>query len=451
MDKVTCEFTITEAASEIAKGELTAVQLVESCLERINEQEDKIKAWSLVDREGATETAKQLDLELQKGQKRGPLHGIPVGIKDIFYTAGLPTQAGSKFWSDFIPSYDATSVARLKEAGAIILGKTHTTEFAYFSPSPTSNPWNTNHTPGGSSSGSGAGVAAGMCLAALGSQTLGSVLRPAAYNGLVGFKPQYGRISTFGVVPLAWTFNHVGILAHNVEDTTIVFQIIAGHDPKDIRSMDEAVPDCLRNLETTEAPTIGLVKEYFFDYADEEMREHTTSAAEKLQQAGAQIREIRLSSNFPEIMTNGAIIMAVEAAAYHQKMFVEHKSQYAEETIKLIEKGLSTSATEYARSLQVRTEQYSDLKSLFRKVDALLTPGAPGAAPHGLSATGNPIMHGPWTIMGVPTISLPTGLNKNGLPLAVQLAGASFSEAHLLATARWCERALNVSLRPSFV
>ncbi|MFC1953071.1 amidase [Chloroflexota bacterium] len=451
MTKAPCDFTIAEAESMISAGELAAEQLIKSCLERIDAREDEIRAWALVDREGAIEEAKHLDLELSHGQRRGPLHGIPVGIKDIFYTDGLRTQAGSQFWTDFIPSYDATSVTRLKEAGAIILGKTHTTEFAYFHPAPTRNPWNPNHTPGGSSSGSGAGVSAGMCLAALGSQTVGSVLRPAAYNGVVGFKPNYGRISTYGVVPLAWSFDHVGILAQSVEDATAVFQVIAGHDYKDYRSLNEMVPDCINNLESQKAPKIGLVKQYFFDYADTEMREHTLIIIERLRKAGAQIQEIELPSSFPDIMTNGATIMAVEAAAYHKEMFAEHRDQYAVETATLIEKGINTSATEYAKSLQVRKQQYSNVEPLFHDVDALLTPGAPGAAPYGLTATGNPIMQGPWTIMGVPSISLPTGLNKDGLPLAVQLVGSYCTEDRLLTTARWCEQAFNVSLRPPFI
>ncbi|MQY72212.1 MAG: amidase, partial [Dehalococcoidia bacterium] len=213
--------TIAEAASAIASGELTPSQLVNSCLERIDAVDGAIKAWVLVDREGALATARQLDSELARGQRRGALHGIPIGIKDIFYTAGLPTEAGSRAWAGFIPEYDATTVARLKTSGAVVLGKTHTTEFAVMDPAPTRNPWNTEHTPGGSSSGSGAGVATGMCSAALGSQTLGSVLRPAAYNGIVGFKPQHGRISIYGVVPVSPTLDHVGVLARTVKDAAL--------------------------------------------------------------------------------------------------------------------------------------------------------------------------------------------------------------------------------------
>jgi aspartyl-tRNA(Asn)/glutamyl-tRNA(Gln) amidotransferase subunit A len=448
MYKKPCDFSIKEAASAIATGELTVLQLNESCLERIDALEDKIQAWALVDREGALEAARRLDQELRQGKRRGPLHGIPLGIKDIFYTAGLPTEAGSKVLAGFVPSYDATSVANLKQAGAIILGKTRTTEFAFVDPAPTRNPWNTNHTPGGSSSGSGAGVAVGMCLAALGSQTLGSVLRPASYNGIVGFKPNYGRISTYGVVPLSWTIDHVGILARTVEDVALVFQAIAGHDIMDSHSLDEVVPDCLSGLEGSEAPSLGIVRQYFFDNADKEMRSHTESVVECLRQSGAEVKDIELPSSFSDIEANGRAIIAVEAAAYHQDMFKKHKNRYGTSIGEFIQDGLSTSATECVRKLQTRLQQYADVKQILHKVDVLLTPGATGAAPHGLDSTGNPVMQGPWTILGVPSISLPTGLSKDGLPLGIQLVGRPKAEDRLLTVARWCERVLGVRLQP---
>lgn len=443
-----CQLSIAEAASAIASGKLTPSQLVNSCLERIAALEDKLQAWALVDREGALETAQRLDRELERGQRRGPLHGIPVGIKDIFYTAGLLTEAGSKSWAGFIPDYDATTVIKLKEAGAIILGKTHTTQFAYRDPAPTHNPWNTEHTPGGSSSGSGAGVAAGMCLAALGSQTLGSVLRPAAYNGIVGFKPQHGRISTYGVVPLSPILDHVGILARTVTDAALVFQTIAGYDPKDEYSLNEPVPDCLSSLEGQPAPRLGLARDFFYDHADEEMRRHTDETAARLRQAGASIEEIKLPPSFATIIDNAYIILAVQAAAYHKDMFAKHRDEYRPGIRKLIEDGLAVKPSDYTQALKVRLKQIEEAEPILHKVDALLTPGIPGAAPHGLSSTGNAVMQAPWTIMGVPSISLPSGLSQNGLPLAIQLAGPPKAEDRLLAVAGWCQSALKVNLQP---
>lgn len=443
-----CELTIAEASSAIAKGELTSTQLVNSCLERIDVLEEKIKAWALVDREGALKAANRLDRELRQGKGRSPLHGIPLGIKDIFYTAGLRTEAGSPFWSGFVPSYDAATVTRLKEAGAVILGKTHTAQFAYIDPAPTCNPWNTDHTPGGSSSGSGAGVAAGMCLAALGSQTVGSVLRPAAYNGIVGFMPYLGRISTYGVVPVSWTLDHIGILARTVTDTAIVFQTIAGYDPRDLYSLDMPVPDCLKNLEKQKAPRLGLVRKYFFEHADDEMRRHTEEVVERLRRAGARVEEITPPPSFATIRDIGRTIMAVEAATNHLEMFTKHRDEYGPKIKELIEEGLKTSATDYAKALQTRLQQRADMEPLLHQVDALLTPGATSAAPFSLASTGSAAMQGPWSILGVPAISLPTGLNKDSLPLAIQLSAPPKAEDHLLAVARWCEKALDVHLRP---
>ncbi|MDP3880090.1 MAG: amidase [Dehalococcoidales bacterium] len=448
MVRTPCELTVAEAASKISTGELSVLQLVESCLDRIDALEDKIQAWVLLDREGALAASLSLDDELRKGQRRGPLHGIPVGIKDIFYTAGLRTEAGSRSWSGFVPSYDATAVARLKEAGAVVLGKTHTTEFAHQDVAPTRNPWNTSHTPGGSSSGSGAAVAAGMCLAAFGSQTGGSTLRPAAYNGIVGLKPQHGRISAYGVVPLSWTMDHVGILARTVEDCALIFQAVAGYDAKDLYSLNEPVPDCLIGLNSQQKPRLGLVRQHFFDHADEEMRCHTEEVAGRLRQAGAIVEEVTLSPDFAGLHEINRVIMSVESATYHREMFAQRKELYRPRIRKTIEEGLATPATEYARSLQSRLQQRAGVEPLLHQFDALLAPGAPGTAPKDLTITGDPVMQRPWTTIGLPSISLPTGLGQNGLPLAVQLLGAPLAEDRLLAVARWCERTLDVHLSP---
>ena len=440
--------TVTEAASAIASGDLTPSQLIDSCLDRIDSLDEKIKAWARVDREGAISTARKLEQELAKGQQRGALHGIPVGIKDIFYTAGLPTEAGSRAWAGFVPDYDATPVARLKEAGAIVLGKTHTTEFAYFDPAPTRNAWNTEHTPGGSSSGSGAGVAASMCPAALGSQTMGSVLRPAAYNGVVGFKPQFGRISVYGVVPVSPTLDHIGILARTVTDVAPIFQAIAGYDPKDALSLNEPVPDCLTSLEKQSPPRLGLVRSFFYDNAEEEMRRHTDDIADRLRQAGAIIEEAIPPPSFATIIDNARTIMAAETAASHRESFAKHGDKYRDGIRKLIEDGQAIDTAEYEMALQVRLQQCSEMEPVLHQFDALITPGIPGPAPHGLSSTGSPVMQAPWTIMGIPSISLPSGLSQNGLPLAIQLGGQSGAEDRLLAVARWCESVLKVNLQP---
>ncbi len=222
--------SMTEMIARIRRRRLSPVALMESVLARIDSLEPRIQAWVTIDRKAILEEARRTQDEISRGKLRGPLHGIPIGVKDIFYTAGMKTTAGSKIFENFIPSYDSTAVQRLKQAGAIILGKTATTEFAQLDPAPTRNPWNPDHTPGGSSSGSAAAVAVAMCPAALGSQTGGSVLRPAAYCGVVGLKPTYGRISRHGVIACSWTLDHVGILARSVTDAAILLGVLAGHD-----------------------------------------------------------------------------------------------------------------------------------------------------------------------------------------------------------------------------
>lgn len=317
-----------------------------------------------------------------------------------------------------------------------MLGKTHTTEFAHQDTAPTRNPWNINHTPGGSSSGSGAAVAARMCPAALGSQTGGSTLRPAAYNGVVGFKPQHGRISTYGVVPVSWTMDHVGIITRTVEDAALIFQAVANYDPRDLHSLNERVPDCLASLDSQQKPRLGLVRQHFFDHADEEMQHHTNEIAERLHHNGAEVEEVAFPSNFAELHEIYRIIMSVESAAYHQKMFTKFKNQYRPKIRETIESGLLIPATEYAKMLQARLQHLAQVRPLLRQVDALLTPGAPGTAPKDLTTTGNPVMQRPWATIGLPSISLPTGLGQNSLPLAIQLVGAPLAEDRLLSVAR---------------
>jgi aspartyl-tRNA(Asn)/glutamyl-tRNA(Gln) amidotransferase subunit A len=442
------EMSIREASDLMRKRELSPVELVNSCIERVEMLDERLFAWALLAKEEALQMARRLEAELKEGRWRGPLHGIPVGIKDIFYTAGLRTEAGSRTMTGFVPAYDAAAVERLKEAGAILLGKTQTTEFAGLDPGPTRNPWNLEHTPGGSSSGSGAAVAARMCPVALGSQTGGSTLRPAAYNGIVGFKAEHGRISTYGVFPLSWTMDHVGILARTVEDAAITFQAIAGYDHRDPNSLNAPVPDPLISLKGNEPPHLGLARGFFFENADEEMRRHTEEVAEKLRKAGAKVTEVILPTDFQVTSGINRVILQCEVATYHEEMFAKKKELYRPNLKQEIEEGLTTKATDYVRALQERLAERAKITPLLLQLDGLLTPGATGAAPEGLESTGDPAMQRPWTTVGVPTIGLPTGLNQKGLPLGVQLVGAPFAEDKLFAVAWWCENALNVRLHP---
>ena len=441
--------TITAAAEQIRTRHLSPVELVRSCLQRIDQLESRLQAWVTIDRDGALAAAQRCEEEIQRGQYRGPLHGIPIGIKDIFYTAGLKTTAGSPIYADFVPEYDAGAVRRLKEAGAIILGKAQTTEFAALAPSPTHNPWNIEHTPGGSSSGSAAAVAVAMCPSALGSQTYGSTIRPAAYCGCVGFKPTYGRISAFGVFALAWSLDHVGLFARTVSDIALLLQSLAGNDPDDPACEEVRVPDYSQGVRDPKPPRLGLVRDFFLEKADEETRKHTEAMAARLARAGAQIVEVHLPESFTGESDAHFILLQAETAVTHRDSYAQHKSRYSPQMQDLIEKGQKVSAAQY---IEVRRHQQRfrhDMNVLCRTVDALLTPSIPTPAPRGLTSTGDPSFNGPASFSGIPSLGLPSGLSADGLPLSLQFMSAAFTEDRLLATARWCEAVLDFRQVPT--
>ena len=443
------ELTIAQASALIAAGELSPVALMESLLGRIHRLEPGLKAWVTLDPEAALKAARDSERLLERGGPAGPLHGIPVGVKDIFYTAGVRTTACSRVYADFVPAYDAACVARFKQAGAIMLGKTVTTEFAYADPPPTINPWNPARTPGGSSSGSAVGVAARMCPAALGSQTVGSVLRPAAYNGVVGLKPTYGRISLYGVFSLAWSLDTVGVLTRSVEDAAIMLQAMAGHDPRDPVSSTQPVPDYRAALNSIGGPPrIGLVRGPFEQRAVEDVRAHTAQVVRKLADAGAVVEEVELPRSFAAHEDALALTVPAEAAAFHKETFAPDPSRYGPIIRNTLQQGLETSAVDYLLAQRVRIAFREELREVMRGVDVLLTPSTPAAAPADLSTTGDRRFQGPWTAAGVPAISLPTGLDTDGMPLGIQLLSPWFTEERLLAAAHWCQHTLDVTLAP---
>ncbi len=440
---------VADAAKRIRDGQVSSTDLAQALLERIEAFEPALQAWVTVDREDVLSEARRRDEERAAGDIAGPLHGVPVGLKDIFYTEGMKTTACSPIYEDFVPDYDATCVAMLKEAGAIVLGKAVTTEFASGDPSRTRNPWNPAHTPGGSSSGSTAAVSVGMCSAALGSQTGGSTGRPAAYNGIVGLKPTYGRISCYGVVPLSWSLDTVGILTRSVEDAAVMLQAMAGYDSKDPGSYDAPVPDYLAEMDSmSRAPRIGLIREFFFDHSSPEVREHTDGIARRLAEAGAEVVEIGLPDTFGSAHDCQRVVSSVEAATVHEPNFLERPDDYGPKIRASIEAGMQTPATRYAHAMRMRGRFRADLVEALQGVDAALTPATPEPAPKDLSTTGDPAFQSPWTSAGLPAIVIPSGVSESGLPLAVQLAGQPFQEGNLLGVARWCEDVLESSLWP---
>jgi len=433
--------TIHTAAEDIRKGRLSPVELVKSCLERIERCEDRVHAWVLIDREGALARAEECVREIERGGWRGPLHGIPVAIKDIFDVFDWPTAAGSRLWKNSIARQDATVVRRLRQAGVVFLGKTVTTQYASFDPPPTRNPWNTTRTPGGSSSGSAAALACGMCLGALGSQTGGSITRPASYCGVAGCKPSFGRVSTAGVVPLAPSLDHVGPMARCVRDLEILLNAIVDPLQRPGKPEAESNPPASRER----PPRLGRLRGLFDHRADAAVAEMMHQVCVGLEKKGATIVDVPEPAAFAEVLPRHRIVMAVEAAAYHQERLRKHPEDYDPRIRALIEEGLSCPATEYARHNEHQALLVNEMLCCTAWIDALLTPATTNPAPDA-ATTGDPAFNSPWSYVGFPTISFPTGLSADGLPLAIQLVGRPWSESKLFSTALWCEDALGVAL-----
>ena len=442
------ELSAAELARQIRGRNITPVEVAQSLLARIDALEPRLEAWVRVDRETVLADAKQRQEELDSGAETGLLHGVPIGIKDIYHIAGVPTTAGSKVYADYIPHETAVTICLLQSAGAVILGKTVTTEFACLDPSHTKNPWNPAHTPGGSSSGSAAAVAARMCPVAMGSQTVGSVLRPASYNGIVGLKPTYGRVSRRGVVPVSWSLDTVGWMGRTVEDAALLLQVMAGPDEQDPVASRLPAGDYLSGLESAGPPRIGLVTSFFMEEADLETQQRTRAVLDKLTSAGASVVELTLPESFGAAFQDQMTIMAAEAAAFHKPMYEKQAHDYRPKLREMLHRGLATDATTYSKALERRLRFSADMRLLAEKADVLLTPSTPTAPLADLTNTGDTRFQGPWTSCGLPTITLPVGLAESGLPLGVQLIASPFEEARLLAAARWCERVIDVQLVP---
>jgi aspartyl-tRNA(Asn)/glutamyl-tRNA(Gln) amidotransferase subunit A len=427
---------ISEASRLMREGVLTPSELLESHLRRIDALESEVRAWVTVDREGAREVAKRLSMDVEKGHIRGPLHGVPVGVKDIYNTAGLRTTMGSKIYDQFVPGVDADMVARLRQVGAIILGKTETTEFALTDPTHTRNPWNLEHTPGGSSSGSAAAVSSGMCPTALGSQTGGSVIRPASFCGVVGMKPTYDLISRRGVYPLSWSLDHVGFFTRSVEDADMVLGALVG---------DGRLPP----PEVSKPPRIGVLRGFFEENADPEVWEGFMRANGVLQDAGVEVSETPLPSSFHMVHDAHRLIMASEAASVHEENFRKRARDYRLNIRGLVASGLMIPAHAYLRAQRIRARFSEEALHATDEVDCLMTPSAPTPALHGLSSTGNSAFNVPWSLCGFPVMTLPSGVTHDNLPLGIQIIGRPYEEHRLLSIALWCERALDFPKEPA--
>jgi Asp-tRNA(Asn)/Glu-tRNA(Gln) amidotransferase A subunit family amidase len=441
------DVTASEAARRIRSGALSPSNLLASCLKRIDGVEPALKAWVHLDRDAAARVAVQRDIEAREGRFMGPLHGVPVALKDIYDAAGLVTTSGAGPWAHRHPTADAVSVARLRAAGAVILGKVTTTPFALRDPTATGNPWNPGHTPGGSSSGSGSAVGSRMVPLALGTQTVGSVLRPAAYCGVVGFKPTHGRISTVGVTPLAWSLDHVGVLCRSVEDAALGLSVMAGHDPADPHSAAMPIEDYVGALAAPTAPRIGVLRP-LLERAEPANAAQLAALLDALRRGGAHVEDAPLAASFDGIHAAGDTVARAEAAAFHRDLYARHAAQYPKHIGEAVKAGLGIAAVDYIAAQGRRRAFRAEMAAIAARYDALVSPTAAGPAPKGLESTGDPFFCAPWSSAGMPSISLPTGLASDGLPFAVQLTGAPWAEARLLAAAAWCERAIGFAETP---
>jgi len=426
--------SIRAAVAAIRDGRLAPLELLERCLAQIGKHEDRLRAWVEIDESGARKAAEALGEEAARGELRGPLHGIPLGIKDIIDVADMPTRAGSPLREDHRAAADAPLVAALRGAGAIILGKTVTVEFACFDPSPSRNPWNTRHTPGGSSSGSAVAVAAGMCMGAIGTQTGGSLVRPSTYCGVAACKPTFGTISLDGVVPVSYHFDHAGPIAQSVADLEVVLRCSMTEEES-----ARLFPDTQDDPETA-APRLGLLRQFFIEEAAEPVVALTEATVEQLRAAGATIKPISFAGGFQQVRPMHRMIMAVEAAAYHRRSFAANRAAYGPMIGELLDEGLKIAAVDYAAALAAQRVYRHRVATLLRKVDALIMPSTDTTAPATLGTTGTPKFQAPWSAAGLPVVSIPCGTADDGMPAAVQLVGRAREEAALLRVAAWCER-----------
>ena len=421
----------------IRDGIISSEQLVEACLARIREVDGQVQAWAFLDANHALAQARAADAWRLEGRPTGPLHGVPVGVKDIFDTADMPTENGSVLHAGRTPSRDATVVAMLRAAGAVIMGKTVTTEFAFLTPGKTRNPHNPEHTPGGSSSGSAAAVAAEMVPLALGSQTNGSTIRPAAYCGVIGFKPTHGLISRRGVLTLSRTLDHVGLFARTIEDIALLAEQLVGYDERDLDTRPRArIPFVAVTAEEPPLPPMfAFVKTPYWERVDEDTKE---GFAELIEQLGEQVEEIELLPSAIDAWELHRTIMEAEMAANLEREWDKGRDRLSEQLRAQLERGRNVRAIDYQRALSRIAPIHDSFVELFEQCyDAILTPAATGAAPRGLSSTGDPVFCTLWTLCGMPAISLPLLQNASGLPLGVQLVGPRDGDARLLRTARW--------------
>ena len=442
--------TLWELSENIRRKKISAVEATVGYLERIRALNDKVNAFVTVVEEDAIAAAEEAQAEIHKGNYRGPLHGIPIGHKDLYWTKGVRTTAGSRLHKDFIPDRDATVVARYRAAGAVMLGKLNTHEFAYgptnensmFGPS--RNPWNTAHISGGSSGGSGAAVQLGLCAGATGSDTGGSIRIPSACCGIVGLKPTYGRASRHGIFPLCWSMDHPGPMTRTVRDAALMLQPIAGYDADDPATVERQVPDYMAALrDDLTGLRVGIPSQYFYDQADPDVEAATRAAVERLADLGAEVREVEIA-HIQHSAAAALTIYLAEATAYHDDTQLSHAELYTDQVRTFIELGNYVLAKDYLHAQRFRRLLGAAVHSVLSLCDVLVTPTLPIVA----TAIGqeNVTVRGvnqsvfsallrntePFNLTGLPALAVPCGFSTAGLPISLQIVGRPFDEATVL-------------------
>jgi amidase len=419
------ELTASEAAALIARNEITSEALVTACLERITAREQLVGAWQHLDSEQALQQARARDSQ----PRRGALHGIPIGIKDIIDTVDMPTCYGSPIYQGTQPAWDAACVAALRAAGAVILGKTVTTEFAVYQPGKTANPHNLAHTPGGSSSGSAAAVADRMVPLALGTQTAGSIIRPASFCGVIGYKPSYGLVNRAGLKPSSELLDTIGVFARSVADAAISVAVMSGR------------------AELSTIPTVGAAQRIGFcrtpqwPHAEAATQQAFDDARKSLAAAGATIVDIELPGSFDKLAEAQTDIMAYESSRALTHEFSAHREQLSGKLLELIKSGQDCPPDVYDEARSLAACCRAALSEVYRNIDFIVAPSVKGEAPAGLDATGDPIFNRIWTLLHVPCVNIPATTSSKGLPVGLQVIGQYGSDRQTLSMADWVEKA----------
>lgn len=431
--------TAAALARAIRAGEITAEEAVRASLERIHQVENEVQAWAFLDPGYALEQAQRADRLLRDGQGIGPLHGVPVGVKDIFDTADMPTEYGTVLHAGRRPAEDAAAVALLRQAGAILLGKSVTTELAVYGPGKTRNPHDPQRTPGGSSSGSAAAVASYMVPLAIGTQTNGSVIRPASYCGVVGYKPSYGTISRCGVLRQSPPLDQVGVFARTVEDAALLARVLMAFDDRDPAMRPSAPPDLVGAAasESSPAPRFAFVRSPVWGQAAEDTR---NAFAELCGRLGPHVQEAPLPPVFDQAVDWHRAIMEADLAKNFALEYARGKEYLSPPLREMIERGGRVPAVEYNRAVEQIPILNKGLADVLTDCDAILTPATISVAPTGLDSTGSPIFCTLWTLCGAPAVTLPILRGSSGMPLGAQLVAERGADARLLRTARWLER-----------